>query len=43
MAQYLDGTSFVPDEVFLRAIDLVLDDLPVILSGGSQPFNRSPE
>ena len=43
VTQYINGTALVPDEVFLRAIDFVMDELPVILSGGSQPFDRSPK
>ena len=42
ITRYIDGTLLAPDDVFLRAIDLVPDDLPVILSGSSEPFNRSP-
>jgi hypothetical protein len=42
ISQYLDGTLLVPDDVLLRAIDIVLDELPMIINNGSQPFNRTP-
>jgi hypothetical protein len=40
MSRFLDGTMPVPDNVLLRAVDIVLDELHGRIAG-SQPFSRT--
>ena len=40
MSRFLDGTMPVPDNVLLRAVDIVLDELHGLIAG-SQPFSRT--
>jgi len=40
-ALFLNGTEALPDRVFLRAVDIVLDELQHIISAESAHLNRS--